>query len=499
MGATGRKLQVLFVEDSIYDVELELLALRDGNLIPTHAVVQSESELLAALEPGRFDLVICDYSIPGFGGLQALAIVKRFDPDLPVLLVSGTIGEDAAVAAVRGGAYDYVLKDNLTRLAVAVERALEEAQVRRDKRRQERAQRFLAEAGAALAESLDYQTTLSRVARLAVPELADVCAVELVVEDDRVVVAHAESDGALPIEQQTQRIEVPLEARGRVLGSLAFGKSRPGELYDSVDFEIARELARRAALAVDNAKLYLEAQQAIRTRDEFLSVASHELKTPLTAMQLQLEGLLEIVDRNPLMQGEARLRSRLARTSQSTLRLAALIESLLDVSRIATGRMQLNLERFDLVEAAHSVADRLNEEAQRAGSRLVLAYGAAIAGSWDRLRIEQVLINLLSNAIKYGCAQPIELHLDAGEGRAAIRVVDHGIGVDEADRERIFGRFERAVPVRHYGGMGLGLYIAQQIVSAHGGTIGVTSTPGGGASFAVALPLEPISAVAAAG
>jgi signal transduction histidine kinase len=252
---------------------------------------------------------------------------------------------------------------------------------------------------------------------------------------------------------------------------------------------VAADLASRAALAVDNAKLYQEAQQAVRLRDEFLSIASHELKTPLTAMQLQLQNLRDLVDRSDQC-GGGLLTTRLARTAQTTERLSFLVESLLDVSRIATGRMQLNLECFDLAEAARSIADRLKEQAQRTGSTLALSRVDSAVGRWDRLRIEQVLVNLLSNAIKYGGGKPIELNVSRDSARAQIQVVDHGIGISGDDLQRIFGRFERAVPLRHYGGLGLGLYITQQIVAAHEGTVTVTSTPGDGATFTVSLPIE---------
>ena len=360
-------------------------------------MVQSEQALRTALARGGLDLVICDYQIPGFGGFEALAIVKAFDPDLPVILVSGTIGEDAAVAAMRGGAHDYVLKDNLARLSVAVERALEDAQARRDRRKQERAQRFLAEAGATLAESLDYQTTLSRVARLAVPELGEVCAVELVIDgtSERVVVAHADVDQALPLERHAQRIAVPLEARGRVLGTLSFGTSRPGRVYGSVDLETARELARRAALAVDNAKLYAEAQQAIRARDEFLSIASHELKTPLTALQLQLQGAASDRRAQPAAQASGcAAAARRARSGQSTSGSSKLVDE--PARRLAhhhRAACSSSRERFDLVEASRERrrplqrarrARRLRARARRRRRRS--------SARWDRLRVEQVLI-----------------------------------------------------------------------------------------------------------
>jgi signal transduction histidine kinase len=491
-GNLKRQIRVLFVEDNDDDVQLELAVLRSGGFGVEHAVCDGSDELRRRMAGPRWDLIICDYRMPALSGVEALRVVKAIDPDVPFILVSGTVGESVAVDAMRAGAHDYVLKDNLARLAAAVERELRDAQVRRDKRKVERAQRFLAEASATLAESLDYETTLARVAKLAVPELGDVCAVELVGDDgnlERVAIQQFD-ERCTPLEQQKARLTVPLTARGRVLGTIAFGTSREDRGYGPTEMELANDLANRAALAVDNAKLYHEAQQAIRIRDEFLSIASHELKTPLTAMQLQLQNLRDMVERDG-QSNDGRIRDRLARTAQTTERLSLLVESLLDVSRIATGRMQLNLERFDLAEAAHAIAERLESEAQRSGSVLTLSQVSSAVGLWDRLRIEQVLFNLLSNAVKYGCGQPIELNVSAGDDHARIQVVDHGIGICADDLQRIFGRFERAVPIRHYGGLGLGLYITQQVVAAHGGKVAVTSTPGEGATFTVELPFTP--------
>jgi len=182
------------------------------------------------------------------------------------------------------------------------------------------------------------------------------------------------------------------------------------------------------------------------------------------------------------------LNGRVDKAVKATGRLTSLVDSLLDVSRIATGRLELKLEECDLAEIAREIVERTAEEARRTGSELRLRAPSPATGLWDRLRLEQVFSNLLSNAIKYGAGKPIELGVEAKEERARLSVQDHGIGISPADVERIFGRFERAVPARHYGGLGLGLYITQQIVAEHGGTVRVTSEPGGGSLFTIDLP-----------
>jgi signal transduction histidine kinase len=154
--------------------------------------------------------------------------------------------------------------------------------------------------------------------------------------------------------------------------------------------------------------------------------------------------------------------------------------------------MSLELEQCDLAAVARDVAERFQDEAIRAGCPIELRLSEGATGLWDRSRLEQVATNLLSNAIKYGMGRPIEVAV-SGEARSAtVSVSDRGIGVEPEDAARIFRRFERAVPARHYGGLGLGLYIARQIAEAHGGQISVAGRPGGGSIFTVTLPRRPV-------
>jgi len=229
--------------------------------------------------------------------------------------------------------------------------------------------------------------------------------------------------------------------------------------------------------------------EAIRARDEFLSIASHELRTPLTPLRLQLETLRRTAER---MAPDDRFLERMDVALRQTQRLSKLVENLLDVSRITSGRMSLELEQCNLSAVAREVAERFQEEASRAGCAIELSLVEDATGMWDRSRLEQVATNLLSNAIKYGPGHPIEVVVSAESERASVAVSDQGIGVDPEDAARIFQRFERAVSARHYGGLGLGLYIARQIAEAHGGQIAVAERPGGGSTFTLTLPRRPM-------
>jgi PAS domain S-box-containing protein len=229
--------------------------------------------------------------------------------------------------------------------------------------------------------------------------------------------------------------------------------------------------------------------EAVSIRDEFLSIASHELRTPLSVLALEL-GALERKLRAAALPPEAVPWQKLARASRQADRLNRLVDSLLEVSRITTGGLRLEPEQVDLSALAQEVADRFSEESARAGSAIVVHTPVPVTGHWDPLRLEQVLTNLLSNALKFGAGKPIELRV-SGEGAARLVVADQGIGIAAQDLPRIFGRFERAVPTRNFGGLGLGLYIVKQIVDAHGGHIRARSGNSGGTTFEVELPLPP--------
>jgi PAS domain S-box-containing protein len=238
----------------------------------------------------------------------------------------------------------------------------------------------------------------------------------------------------------------------------------------------------------DRKRYEAELRAAIATRDEFLSIASHELRTPLTALSLQLDGLERALARGVPLDDRDRVTRKVVMAVRQADRLASLIDGLLNVSRLANGSFRLELEAFDMVGLVHEVAQRFDEEAERAGSAILVRVPETIPGRWDRSRLDQALTNLLSNALKYGAGRPIDVVVTDGIERVQIAVRDQGIGIAAEDRVRVLGRFERAVSSSHYGGLGLGLYITHEIVRAHGGTIEIESEPGEGATVTLSLP-----------
>jgi PAS domain S-box-containing protein len=228
-------------------------------------------------------------------------------------------------------------------------------------------------------------------------------------------------------------------------------------------------------------------REAIALREDFLSVASHELRTPLTSLRLEVENLLRFARRSA---GEASdgIVSRIGRIDAQAGRLNHLIDELLDVSRIAAGRIELQIQDVDLVAVVDEVRSRLADEAVRRGCSVALRAPGKAIGAWDASRLDQVVTNLLSNAIKYGGGKPIEITVEADAERVVLAVHDHGLGIPAEDQDRIFRRFERAASSRNYAGIGLGLWIVKQIVEALGGTVTVDSRPEGGSTFTVGLP-----------
>jgi signal transduction histidine kinase len=388
-------------------------------------------------------------------------------------------------------------------LAVASLATLVLATLVSDRLRVERAQRVLAEAGAALAESLEPRDTLPRVARLVVPALASGFVLWLKDEEGRFIPAvrvGVSPETEARLREELRRLPVPsrrglgpegarvlagLRHRGRLLGGMALvmaGRThRPRPRMAS----FAEDLAHHCALALENARLLKEAQDAILVRDEFITVAAHELRTPLTALQLQLQGVTRLLRKLPASET---VLPRFQLLARQLSRLGRLVESMLDVERIHTGRLHLEREPVELGELVREVVERLSLDLEHARCGVSFKSEEQVSGLWDRMQLEQALTNLLGNAMKFGAGRPIELEVEAHEDRARLIVRDQGIGMAPEVLERVFGRFERAVSAREYGGLGLGLFLTRQIVEAHGGTIQASSQPGQGATFVLELP-----------
>jgi signal transduction histidine kinase/CheY-like chemotaxis protein len=426
----------------------------------------------------------------------------------------------------------------------------EQSRLREEAQQAEAHSAFLSEVSAVLASTLDYETTLKNVANLAVPDFADWCVVDLVGADrqvSRLVVAHSDPsrEGLLREFQEhypfdpdetagvanvlrTGRSElythitdemieagardeehlrllrqfnlksamcVPMVARGRTLGAITFVSSSGRRLYERQDLELAEELARRAALAADNALLYSEAQQArieaetaSRIKDEFLATISHELRTPLNAI-LGWAGMLR---RSSL--DDAELKRAIEIIERNAKSQSQLIEDLLDVSRIITGKLRLDVRPVELPPIIEGAVDVVRPSAEAKGVRLEVILDpdpGLISG--DSARLQQVVWNLLSNAVKFTPkGGRVQVRLERIQSHMEITVSDTGYGISSEFIPYVFDRFRQADSsyTRKYGGLGLGLAIVRHLVELHGGTVeAYSSGEGQGATFKVSLPM----------
>jgi PAS domain S-box-containing protein len=367
-----------------------------------------------------------------------------------------------------------------------------------DRERLLRRAEFLAESGRLLG-SLNVEKALEGVARLSVPYLGDGCAVDLLTDvggSRRLLVIQRDPDRPMRSDlpravlsgrplvysvDSASYMSVPLPGRGTLFGVLTFAAG-PNRRYGEADLEVAEELARRTALAIENARLFHGAEEALQAREEFLSIAAHEIRGPITSLHLSIQALRAAP---PTARSMGRMLDVIERDDRQLIRL---VDELLDVTRIRGGRLQFDLERVDLGEVSREVMTRLGPELTRSGSSLSVSTEGDLIGLWDKTRLDQVVTNLVSNAIKYGLGNPIEVIVRGDDERVTLVVGDHGIGIDPKMRDRVFDPFARGVSPRTYGGLGLGLYIVRTIVDGLGGTVTVESTLHVGSTFTVVLP-----------
>ncbi len=259
---------------------------------------------------------------------------------------------------------------------------------------------------------------------------------------------------------------------------------------DSLDY-LQTFLGITAVTGISLAAAVEELHTALILRDEFLSIASHEFRTPLSTLMTQIELINRLITQNTFVEIPREKQLRLVSISKTQIqRLDRLVGDLLEVSRIRGGKALISREELDLSELVDQTLERYREQLLIAKCEVRLNLERPLRGNWDSMRTEEVIINLLTNAMKYGAGKPIQVVTRDDNGTAAIEIRDYGIGISKQDQERIFGRFERAASLKSYGGLGLGLYISKMFAEAQGGSIQVESEPGHGATFIVKLPIR---------
>ena len=490
--------RILIVDDSRDDTDLAVMALRRGGCDLTYRQVDTPETMLAALEEETWDVVIADYSMPRFNGLAALQIVRDTGLDLPFILFSGTVGEELAVEAMRRGADDYVLKSNLMRLPLAVDRELRDREVRAERNRAEARYHDLVdrvpvglfrtlpggsivECNPALIEMLGFKDADS----LKRANVADLWVQPDELARIRVILA---KDGVVQnFEAQIRRPD------GRVFwceqsARAVYGASGKVEHYEGVLLDItsrkhAEEETNRARdLALETARL----------RSEFLVSMSHEIRTPLVG----IIGTGELLSRSDLIPEQRRL-TEIIRSSGELL--LTVVNDILDFSKLAAGKVELEKLDFDLVEMTETLIDSFAATARAKGIELALYVDlnmpTGLRGDQGRLR--QILNNLVANAIKFTEHGDVTVRATRAEDAATdvlvrFEIIDTGIGIPADVQNRLFQPFVQAEgsTSRRFGGTGLGLVIASKLVEQMGGEIGFESEPGKGSNFHFTARIE---------
>jgi len=401
--------------------------------------------------------------------------------------------------------------------------------------------RYLAEASRILSSSLDYETTLNTIAKLAVPQIADWCAIDILEEGtvkqvavahkdpkkvkwakqlrkvnpvdlnqatgtakvlrtgepefypvitDEMLVKSARSKDQLKLVRQLEfksAMIVPISTKDKPIGTITFVTTETNRHYTDADLLMARELATRASVAIENASLYRGSQEAISIRDEFISVASHELKTPVTSVKM----FTQVLKKHSEQIGDSKAVEHLSKMDKQINKLTELIYDLLNVSKIQAGKMEFSKKEFDFDTSVKEIIDILQPTSDKHKLILKGKTGKTIYG--DEERIGQVINNLISNAIKYSPrSKKIIIKLSTKNDWVKVDITDFGIGMAKAHLPKIFERFYRVYDNndKTFPGLGIGLYICSEIIKRHGGKFGVESNLGQGSTFSFSLPIK---------
>ncbi len=575
----GTPLRVLIVEDSHDDTALLLHELRRGGFEPVFERVDTASDMLSYLQKQEWDIVIADYVMPRFSGLAALAILKESGLDLPFIIVSGRIGEDVAVEAMKAGAHDYIVKGSLARLVPAIERELGEAVVRRERRRAEEALRKsyeelemrvqertveLARANRELhaevverrraqeeREVLLVQVQEDRQRIMEMAQEAERRADQLREVNERLVIASIrQKELTRQAEREASKMKSLLESLNEGVtvidnsGQIILRNQKARDILDMSDEEVAVAIAtgmaimlrpdgtplpfeewpaRRALrgqhlrdselihVRLDGARRNLlfstggvldetgevavavlvmrdvtEVRELERMKEEYVSIISHDLRNPLTVIQGQASILQKSWDTdNAKRYGRKSLEFILG----SVQRINAMVDDLIDSSRLEAGQLELERQPVELSTALKGLLEC--QLAVPGWKRVRLKISPDLLPVYaDPARLERIVINLIGNAIKYSApATRVLVRADRRDAETIISVSDHGMGIDPADLPNVFERFYRGKGGRKPSGVGLGLYITRMLVEAHGGHIWAESEPGKGSTFYFTLPL----------
>lgn len=502
----GKPLRILIIEDSEDDALLLLRELRKGGYDPQYERICTREEMKSALDREAWEIIFSDYNMPRFTAPEALDLLKKSGRDIPFVVFSGSIGEERAVETVKAGAADYLLKDNITRLPVVIERELREADARRARREAEEA---LGRSQRQIQAILDHTPAVIYIKNVdgrfllvsrRFEELfgfhrdkvigktdAEIFPKEMAAlyraNDTKVL----SSKSAFEFEEVVRHPDGTVRTYLSIKFPLLDEQNKPYALCG-----ISTDITERKAMEEELRRKRLQAEEASRAKSEFLSNVSHELRTPLNAILgytvLLLDGTYgEIAAR----QGE--VMESVRRNADDLLNL---VNQLLDLTRIESRRLRVDSEPVDLFSLFEEVSVGIKSLFDQKGLTFDCRVPKALPPiRSDYQKIKQVFVNLLSNAAKFTLRGGVKIEASdrRDQKRVEIAVRDTGIGVPSDLLPKIFEPFFQAdgSTTRQYGGVGLGLAIVKELLALLGGEIRVESRPGEGATFIVTLPYAP--------
>ncbi|MBD1878985.1 MULTISPECIES: ATP-binding protein [unclassified Coleofasciculus] len=496
----NQPLRVLIVEDLEDDAELLLNELEHGGYEPIYERVDTAAAMNTALDKQHWDIVISDYSMPTFSAPAALTLLKDKGLDLPFIIVSGNIGEDVAVAAMKAGASDYLMKGKLARLIPAVERELREAVERRKRREAEQALRenderfrLLIENALDIIAVLDTDGTIYYTS----PSVEKVLGYEPeeLVSKNLYDFIHPENVVRV-IQTLNQAVENPnitLSIEFKVLHQNGFWQILEAICKNFIPHSgiprivvNCRDITERNR--AEEVRIALEKEKELNEgKFYFVSMMAHEFRNPLNTILMSAE-LLEHYNYKATEEQKALYFNRIRSAAKQ---MTQLLEDVLTISRAEVGELEINIEPFELKQFCHDLMEEIQFTTEKEHTLIFVSKCKCAQVCMDQKLLWHILTNLVSNAIKYSPqGGTVQLELSCHDGQATIQIKDEGIGIPPTDQEQLFEVFHRAKNVGKIPGTGLGLSIVKKFVDLHGGQISVSSEVGVGTTFTVLLPLN---------
>jgi len=493
-------LRTLIVEDSEDDAFIIVRELRRNGYTLTFERVDTPDSMDAALQRQAWDLVIADYNMPHFSAPDALKLLQEKNLDLPFIIVSGSIGEDIAVAAMKAGAHDYLMKDNLARLVPAIERELREAQERSKRREAEQALRDSEERFRSLIENaLDIiavvdqkgivqyvSPSIKRVLGYQPEEFIGKNAFRFIHSDDTDLILDAFAT-AIQTPDRAVSAEFQFRHQDRSWRALEAVGKQFVELNGVNSLVInARDITERRQMEETQKALQKE-KELNELKSQFVSMVSHEFRTPLSVIMLSIR----LLERFYHSASEEKRQEYLNRIQAAANRMTHLLDEVLFLGKTEADRLEFKPTPLDLIQFCQNLLEEVQLASNSSQSITFICSEERISACMDENLLRHILINLLSNAIKYssvGSTVRFELTLDGIW--AIFQIEDQGIGIPEADQPHLFESFHRGSNVGRIPGTGLGLTIVQKSVQLHKGRITVNSQLGVGTTFEVRLPLD---------